>query len=188
MLVVSGDTSDMQSVIPSRHEHDSSLSWRCTMWKYGSTCGPSGLINPTTWGPCEWALLNQHTWLMVFNYVRERNDGRHAPYPLFRITVLWPGCSGMPVNRLTLKNWHRSGWNVADIYAAPADNCLAHVASPAEVAVSSGRVQHGRTHTQTYSSKLELESELELELESETESDICYQPWLCVGVCLACRF
>lgn len=82
MLVVSDDTSDMQSVIPSRHEHDSSLSWRCTMWKYGSTCGPSGLINPTTWGPCEWALLNQHTWLMVFNYVRERNDGRHAPYPL----------------------------------------------------------------------------------------------------------
>lgn len=63
----------------------------------------------------------------------------------------------MPVNRLTLKNWHRSGWNVADIYAAPADNCLAHVASPVEVvaplAVSSdvyNTAGHGVAHTRTY--------------------------------------
>lgn len=87
---------------PDKHEHGLGLSWPCTIWKYGSTCGPSGLINPTTWGRCEWALLNQHTWLMVFNYVRAQR------WSTFPISSSSPGSlySGLGAAACQLTVWH----------------------------------------------------------------------------------
>lgn len=87
---------------PDEHEHGLGLSWPSTIWKYGSTCGPSGLINPTTWGPCEWALLNQHTWLMVFNYVRAQ---RWSTFPISS-SSLGSLYSGLGAAACQLTVWH----------------------------------------------------------------------------------